>query len=69
MMPYPSWWKERKHFSYLVYNAQNPQALNAEKLHMQKPKRDVPQTCRNLENEKVNFYNYLYWIQGELLRL
>lgn len=35
--------KVRKHFSYLVYEAQNLQALNTEKLHMQKPPRDVPQ--------------------------
>lgn len=51
----PSWWKVRKQFSYLVYGAQNPQAPNAEKLHMQKAQRDVPQTSRDLENANIKW--------------
>lgn len=37
----------------MVYEAQNLQALNAEKLHMEKPQRDVPKERRKLENKKI----------------
>lgn len=61
----------RKHFSYLVYDAQILQALRAETLHMQLPQRDVPQKTQKSRKlkYKVKFWKKFILASRKLLSL